>query len=985
MKLIGIDCHVKTIVKHYEKISKFCSLAVIYLVNRFPEHAGDLDFYIKGRIDIIESNSTEKQLLNSVNRYLKLDKLNSFTTENSSLNNFDELRGKRNAEAEALDKKLLQKRTEQLSHEIEEHIYTKVELQNHFIDLESEQWRLSELVETMPNPIFIKNEELKYVNCNKAFEKFLGKARNDILTKTTFDFTLPDIAESINKRDINLLKNKKPQKYETLYHMPDGTIRNIMVYKNMIHLPGANKIGIIGAIADITEIKRANEILNLEYTISYITSLKKGLKYVFQKILDHLCTLYWIDACGIYLVDKNSGGLNLISQRGLSKGFIKAVKSYDKDSFQFQFLSKKENIYINTGNWTPELKILIEKEGISNLAILPLVNNETNELIGSLNLVSKKYNQISDQDKKNIEEIIARITNLILYAQIQKKIEKTYAELEKRVANRTSELNHAVVQLREEIQYHKKTKIALEESEVFYKTIFNNSRTGIILYDAESFKLMDINKAMLNMLGFSKSEFLTINPDEFVKDISREKRREMTKQLLDTKYKLTFTTRLLKKDKSPIHVQVDATVNRIRNRIYIMGMVQDITELVLKEDKLKKSKEKYRSLQDNIPVGIFSTNLQGNLLHVNDYAVKMFGYSSFSNMMKFNVQDLYVNKNKRDKLIKTLIQKGRLDREEIKFLRKDNSTFWSSLSVRTIYDDNKNVVQFDGIIEDISDLKKAETDLRRANKKIVSINENLENRISEALRKQEEQHTLLIQKSKLESLGELAAGIAHEINQPLGIMALTFENLQAKINAGTTKPDYLKSKFQSIENNILRIRNIINHIRIFSREQDSFDLEKVHVNKVIIRALTLIDVQYRNHNINIKLDLQQSIGFSVGSNIKLEQVVLNLLSNSKYALDEKGIFENETEFKKEILIKTKATLKNIYIMIEDNGCGIKADHLSKIFDPFFTTKPEGYGTGLGLSIVYGIIKNMHGDISVKSKEKKYTKFKILLRRFPEKD
>ncbi len=254
-----------------------------------------------------------------------------------------------------------------------------------------------------------------------------------------------------------------------------------------------------------------------------------------------------------------------------------------------------------------------------------------------------------------------------------------------------------------------------------------------------------------------------------------------------------------------------------------------------------------------------------------------------------------------------------------------------------------------------------------------------------ALEKLKNNQQLLIQKSKIESLGELAAGIAHEINQPLGVMSLSLENLQLKISSNKTTPEYLHNKFKSIESNIRRISEIVDHIRTFSYEIDSIAIEKVNVNKVIANALLLIGTQYQNHNININLDLQENIGFSIGSKLKFEQVILNLLSNAKYAVDECAINYSVSEYTKVINIKTSATEKKITVSVEDNGTGIKTEDLTKVFDPFFTSKPEGIGTGLGLSIVYGIIKEMRGDIIINSKKNKYTKVKIFLPRFPEND
>ncbi len=112
---------------------------------------------------------------------------------------------------------------------------------------------------------------------------------------------------------------------------------------------------------------------------------------------------------------------------------------------------------------------------------------------------------------------------------------------------------------------------------------------------------------------------------------------------------------------------------------------------------------------------------------------------------------------------------------------------------------------------------------------------------------------------------------------------------------------------------------------------------------------------------------------------------MNLLSNAKYAVEDKGVNFSENEYSKEIIIKTDSSEKEIFLSVEDNGVGIKQEFIDRIFDPFFTTKPEGIGTGLGLSIVYGIVKDMFGDIKVSSKEGEFTKFEIFFPRFPEKD
>jgi len=261
--------------------------------------------------------------------------------------------------------------------------------------------------------------------------------------------------------------------------------------------------------------------------------------------------------------------------------------------------------------------------------------------------------------------------------------------------------------------------------------------------------------------------------------------------------------------------------------------------------------------------------------------------------------------------------------------------------------------------------------------KLLTKNTELQKTLEEI---HEKQH-LLVQKSKLESLGEMSAGIAHEINQPLGIILLSLENILIKMSAKKATQKYLDEKFDSIFNNINKIKSIIDHIRTFSHDQKSLIIERIDLNKVVTRSCSLINEQYKYHNILINLDLGQDIGYALGNNQKMEQVIFNLLSNAKYALEEKEALPNAYPFEKAIQIRTFSDNKKVYVEIRDNGIGIDKENLDNIYNPFFTTKPEGVGTGLGLSIVYGIITDMKGKITIESKRNEYTLVRIELLSF----
>lgn len=264
--------------------------------------------------------------------------------------------------------------------------------------------------------------------------------------------------------------------------------------------------------------------------------------------------------------------------------------------------------------------------------------------------------------------------------------------------------------------------------------------------------------------------------------------------------------------------------------------------------------------------------------------------------------------------------------------------------------------------------------LTQVQDKLKESNKELNSHLEELKEKQ----LLLIQKSKLESLGELAAGMAHEINQPLGIISLALENILYKLNKQQFNQSYLESKFNTISDNIDKIQQIIEHVRLFSRGQMSSSLERIEVDSTIRNALLLIGEQYGKHDIELITNLNCPDTFTIGNRHKLEQVIHNLLSNARYAVEAKSTFKAASLYKKQIIINTSISSDKILIQISDNGVGISSKNLEKIFNPFFTTKPEGVGTGLGLSVVYGIIKEMEGEISVESTENKSTSIQIKL-------
>lgn len=217
----------------------------------------------------------------------------------------------------------------------------------------------------------------------------------------------------------------------------------------------------------------------------------------------------------------------------------------------------------------------------------------------------------------------------------------------------------------------------------------------------------------------------------------------------------------------------------------------------------------------------------------------------------------------------------------------------------------------------------------------------------------------LVQASKLASIGELASGIAHELNQPLMVIRTGIQMIERTIQKDKINIDQLQDDMTMMNRNTKRMMNIINHLRVFSRQSNT-DFEAVDIHQVIEDALSMISEQFRLKNIAIHKTFFPDLPHIKGSANQLEQVILNLMTNARDAIMDKN------DVNKSVDIKTECSESRsiVNVFIKDSGKGIPSDHMHKIFDPFYTTKDVGKGTGLGLSISYGIIKEHQGEIIV---------------------
>lgn len=378
-----------------------------------------------------------------------------------------------------------------------------------------------------------------------------------------------------------------------------------------------------------------------------------------------------------------------------------------------------------------------------------------------------------------------------------------------------------------------------------------------------------------------------------------------------------------------------------KKEYYLLYLI-DVTQQKKLERELRRSNTFFHNLIDSSVDGIIAADMKGKIILFNQGAQSLLGYDD-KDIAALHVTGLY-NEGGAYELIQRMRGddyggKGRLLRHEFYVKHKNGNDIPVSFSGGIIYDRGQEIATF-GLF----------TDLRA----MQEIEENLE-----------VTHEKLMQSEKMAGLGRLAAGVAHEINNPMSGIMLYANLVKEELGGDHTAHKDLDTIVHEAE----RCKVIVADLLEFSH-QTIYEMEPVNLNDVIHKTLTILQHQPLFHNIEIIQNLDNDLPPVYGNSIRLNQVVMNIIVNGAQAMNGSG--------KVRIISRTRANSDINEILIEDNGPGIEKELQEKIFDPFFTTKETGEGTGLGLSVSYAIIKEHKGSIRVLSEPEKGTTFTIKL-------
>lgn len=359
-------------------------------------------------------------------------------------------------------------------------------------------------------------------------------------------------------------------------------------------------------------------------------------------------------------------------------------------------------------------------------------------------------------------------------------------------------------------------------------------------------------------------------------------------------------------------------------------------------DELERSEGKYRSLVESAEDLIFSLNREGIIQTVNQHMCRLFGFPREA-LLGRSLHHLLPREQAEEqvRLIEEVLETGKHSRTETIF-NVMNEELWFNVQYIPLRGEDEESGLILGIARDITERKSLERQLINA--------------------------------EKLASLGTLAAGVAHEINNPLGIMLGFCDLLMEKIEPGTLEYSDLKT----IERHGLHCKGIVERLLSFARISEETQTH-CDVNENIEAVLSVVRHTLKMNNIQLVTQLEEGLPPVCGDPRGLQQVFLNLISNAIHALDGKGT----------LTLRSCRSEKPdwVEVLVEDDGCGISREVRERIFDPFFTTKKVGEGTGLGLSVSYGIVSQYGGTIRCESRsreedpERSGTRFFIQLRIF----
>lgn len=481
-----------------------------------------------------------------------------------------------------------------------------------------------------------------------------------------------------------------------------------------------------------------------------------------------------------------------------------------------------------------------------------------------------------------------------------------------------------------DITERKQAEKVLQESEERYRAVIQDAHDMIQSVRSDG-SLVFVNQSWLHTMGYSESDLPSLNIFDVIHPESIAHCQQVFAKVMGGESMQGISASFMAKDGSKVLVEGNAAPRYVGNQIVAtQGIFRDVTERKQAELAVRESEEKLRLMFESVSEGITISDLEGKVIQTNEAVARIHGFDSKEELIGRSAFELIAETDHTramDNMRKTL-ETGTSGAVEYTLLRRDGSTFPGRLNAALMKDVSGIPIGFVAITEDISEQKRAE-----------------EERI--AL----EQKAQVV--SRLASVGEMAAGIAHEINNPLtGVIGFAHLLLQRDI------PEDMRNEVNIIGDSAQRVADIVQRLLTFAHPQVG-RRESIDIKQLIETTLALRAYELETNNITVTTVSDPELPWTMADGGQLQQVFLNLIINAETEM-------NLAHGKGKLLIKAETVGNTIRVSFQDDGPGIAQEKMLKLFDPFFTTREIGQGTGLGLSVCHGIIREHNGQIYAES-------------------
>ena len=505
--------------------------------------------------------------------------------------------------------------------------------------------------------------------------------------------------------------------------------------------------------------------------------------------------------------------------------------------------------------------------------------------------------------------------------------------------------------LKEDITEKKQLESTLIDHERLIRSVVNNLKDGLIISNMDG-NIQLFNKGAEEIFGYKAAEVMdkpvAVLMDEFNKKNHDKGFGRFQKTHIISSQNILMEVEGRKKNGTAVPIELTLTQMEQRGELLVIGLIRDISERKEAEEKVRDYQKRNEMILNSAAEGIYGLDLNGFTTFANTAAEKMLGYS-FKEMINCNQHEL-IHHSKHDgspyeKLecpIYSAFKDGKIHHVDSEVFWKKNGDCFPVEYTSTPIVENGVITGAVVTFRDITEKKESKKRIEKAQKQ-------------------------LIVSQKLAGVGELAAGVSHEVLNPVNIISVHTQMLQRK-----NKDDSNIQHFcEKIRHEIGRIQKIMSSLLAFSRKS-IVETKKGHLRDAIEATIVLVEEEYKLDNIKIVRDWCDTVVDISYDPDKIRQVYLNLIHNAKHALPDGGTITVGCRAVKD------ADKSFHQFTFSDTGTGMTEEVKLKIFEPFFTTKPEGEGTGMGLSVIHGIIQEHGGKIRVESEEGKGTTFIISL-------